>query len=138
VFKTTLPPTRASTIAASRRISKATSQFSKTALTIENRTSKIKKPSVDTPASSTDSPSESTHFERVSFSTEKKSIQTAFRTIFGGQERLDTIEELLKIRSKINKYNVKARCEEQLGYIRDLKPALRNLTENVLKPLLCI
>lgn len=57
-------------------------------------------------------------------------IRDAFVAAFA-EDRVESLEELLKFRSKASKFNAKARQDEQLGYIRQLKAAVRAVCDEV-------
>ena len=48
-----------------------------------------------------------------------------------GQETLTTLEQLLAFRPKTNKFAVKARKEEQITYIKQLKSSVREVVHKV-------
>lgn len=57
-------------------------------------------------------------------------VRDAFSTTFA-ENRVESLEELLKFRSKASKFNAKARQDEQVGYIRQLKAAVRAVCDEV-------
>ncbi|KAF1328885.1 Kinesin-like protein, partial [Globisporangium splendens] len=57
-------------------------------------------------------------------------VRDAFSTTFA-ENRVESLEELLKFRSKASKFNAKARQDEQVGYIRQLKTAVRAVCDEI-------
>uniref|UniRef100_K3WUH2 Uncharacterized protein n=1 Tax=Globisporangium ultimum (strain ATCC 200006 / CBS 805.95 / DAOM BR144) TaxID=431595 RepID=K3WUH2_GLOUD len=57
-------------------------------------------------------------------------VRDAFLTTFA-ENRVESLEELLKFRSKASKFNAKARQDEQVGYIRQLKTAVRAVCDEI-------
>lgn len=57
-------------------------------------------------------------------------VRDSFLATFA-EDRVEILEELLKFRAKASKFNAKARQDEQLGYIRQLKTAVRTVCDEV-------
>jgi hypothetical protein len=57
-------------------------------------------------------------------------VHDAFASSFGG-EKLEDIDKLLAFVPKADKFNARAQKEEQLGYIRRLKAALKSVSAEV-------
>lgn len=57
-------------------------------------------------------------------------VRDAFASNFG-DECIEKLETLMKVRFKANKFNVKARQDEQITYIRQLKTAIKDLCDQI-------
>lgn len=57
-------------------------------------------------------------------------VRDAFASSFG-DECIEKLETLMKVRFKANKFNVKARQDEQVTYIRQLKTAIKDLCDQL-------
>lgn len=66
----------------------------------------------------------------ASTATHNTRVRDSFLATFA-EDRVEMLEELLKFRAKASKFNAKARQDEQLGYIRQLKAAVRTVCDEV-------
>ena len=136
-FTASVAPTRATSIAAARRASMAPNTrkivHSTQRQHVKQNKTLAAPPITEILEEKSDIP-ESTQFASdMQQATEPtlEGVRSAFQDALSLSERSTALDELLKFRSKVAKYNQKARSEEQLVYIRQLKAAIRSVHDEV-------